>query len=305
VLDWYDDNQGRAYPFLAGTTQAVDAPADSVTQLPHTTIEDFGCTVGLGGEFAIEHLVFLHTVSRQSGVLYFDFRSDAPGLEDFKLLFRRNETDGIHALEYVDATPLSSIDGCPDPARWQGFLVTGDLTSLLELLDDGETWTATDGQVAVEPRTITNLSKAFVRNISLANQTRTRATSPDGCPPLVWPTAEDYYVQARCLAGEARLLVGYNLALLTDRFNNRLTLAAKQAQGAGEPCQEVERYVGEVPPEDRTLLDGSLRCNEVLRNLAGLSGKTLAMVGGPGVSVSYEPGDHKIILDGDLAGLVR
>lgn len=303
MLNWYDDNQGRAYPFLADTTGRSDAAPD-VLAIPNETVEDFGCTVGVSSDFQSTDKVYLKSLRRNGDLLTFDFRSDAAGLLQYRLVFRRRIDDPPHTVEFVGASQTAPTVDCPDPSRWQGFLVTGHLQPLADLLADGQEWTGT-GETAVEPRTITNLSKAFVRSFSLANQTRTRATEPVGCPPLSWSSAQRYYVQAECLTGPARLLAGYNVGLLTDDFNRKLTITAKKGEGAGEPCSEVPRYVGEAPPPGRTLLDGSLRCSEVVRSFAGLSGKTIEITGGPGISVSFDPVQHKIILNGDGAGVVR
>src|SRR4249920_1936040 len=99
---WYNDNAARSYPLVP----FADTPPWTVVQVfpPMDTLVDFGCLVGLDAEFdSGQHSVYLHEVRRAGNTFAFDFRSKAPGLAEYALIFSRSLADPEYATDYAEA----------------------------------------------------------------------------------------------------------------------------------------------------------------------------------------------------------
>ena len=312
TVAWHDANEMRAFPLLEDQYGYLYVSgAKRLRHLPLSAVVDFGALLGLDTEFQDGvHSVYLSQVAHQDGEFLFDFRSDAPGLTESVLRFARDvaaapfETEHAESLDGPAGSSSSSSSalGCdPDPL-WSGFLVTGDLSPLVDLLAEGEEL-ATDS-LLVEPATLQNLTRAYVRSLNVANQDRTRATSPAGCPELEWLHAVGGLVaQERCIQGPVRLKAGHNFLLRQNVREGAIELAVAIGAGLGPPCEEATLFAGELPPMGRQTLDGALRCDEVLRSINGLGGRQLQLLAGPGVQLVADPENHRLTVDVDMAGL--
>lgn len=302
-----DENAGRSYPFLAGTVGQPEPGPDpgSALYLPDSAILDFGALLGLNAGFVEdEHIVYLAAVRRQDDQFEFEFRSTAPGLSQEPLIFCRNLEDPRHAVEYADSVDQSSDDDsdepgdCQEEPGWSGYLVTGDLTDLADLLSSGQELTGTATQ-QVEPALLRNLAGSYVRAINAANGERTRVTAREGCREPCWPFAPaDLYVVGRCLQGNVRFEAGYNCSIRVQ--DDLLEFSAGIGLGAGEPCEEVPIFPAEAPPTNSELLTGGNTCDEGIRSINGIGGRLLQIVAGRGVTVTPVPADNSIEINVDF-----
>ena len=293
---FYDENRGRGYPLLAGVV-GQDAPSvnpGEARYLPLETLIDFGCVMGLDSEFVEdEHSAFLYRVSRTGDIFTFEFRTTAPGIAGSSLTFQRHLAAASYSVEYVDdensENSADSDSPCPGDPGWTGFLVTGDLAPLAEVLTSGNSLLGGE-DYRVEPGLIRSLVSSYVRSVSVANGDRTRAESAAGCKPLCWPIAvADYYVQRRCLQGNLRFQEGHNSVIRADAAKNAIEFSASVGAGAGEVCDEVPVVVGEEPPIGSDLLTGGLKCNETVRSINGVGGPRVTLTAGKGVSMTVVP----------------
>src|SRR5687767_1892881 len=99
---WYNENLNRDYPFIYGETGT----------LPEWLVADFGCIMGnYAGYIEGEHTVYLSRVRRLGSLVEIEFTSDAPGLLEYVLVFRRNLDDLRYTTNYVNAVHID------DPGR--------------------------------------------------------------------------------------------------------------------------------------------------------------------------------------------
>ena len=254
--------------------------------------------------------MYLHQITRTGTTFTFDFRSDAPGLLEYALVFSRTLGDPEYATDYVAAAPLDGAQGSPEAPGllWEGFLVTGPLDSLAAALPADGALAATTGP-QVEPALIQNLGRSYVRSINLANQDRTRATPPADCPGAGAPEGDlPYIVSATGLTGDLRFVEGYNLALRQNALDNSLTFSSIQGAGAGEPCNtpetphgEVPLYPGEQPPAGSILLSGGPTCDEAINSINGLTASVIRLIPGLGTQIAPAPNDQNTLIV-DLSG---
>ena len=293
---FYNDNRNRAFPFVEGSEFVVSA-----------AIVD--CVFLLGPETGFvpgTHTVKLSSVEKTLVGIDFRFTSDAPGLAGRDIVFTRPDGSDIYVLEYADDVDVSTPEvglECPLAVSWSGYLVTGELTSLLaQLAAEGP---IISGNAVVEPALLRSLRGRIVTSVNVANVERTRYSSPEGCRELCWPfDLSPVYVQAVCVTGPLRFQEGYNASLLTNETDNAIEFNAIAGGGEGEPCELPKLFADEEPPTGRNLIDGSLGCGEVIRSINGIGGKLLSVAGGLGISVTATPESSKLIVDidtGDMA----
>lgn len=297
---WYNENANRAYPLLVQDARPPDG-----------LLVDAGFVAGPKSRFESGvHTVSLVAVRRRGSFFYLDFVSDAPELYDVTLTFTRQTTSGEYAVEFVDSGTAgfsqsseslnaSESRGLCDEPLWSGFVVTGKVSVLEELLPvDGDVFYS----ARVEPALVQNLAESYVVKFGVANGDRTRSSAPDGCDG---PAAADAVtlVNSYCVVGEVRLVAGYNATVRQALTDNSITLGAAVGAGEGEPCQPVELYPGEETAVSSTLLEGGLRCNETLRSINGMGGPQLTIVAGPGVSIVSDPENHRLTIGVTMRGL--
>lgn len=299
---WFNTNENRAYPFIAG----VDGP-------PTAAIVDAGFMPGAKSRFVTGiHTVTLIRIRRHGTFFYFDFASDAPELYGYNLTFSRQISDGDFVFESVDSgtsglSATSESDNGPngycDEPLWSGFLVTGRMAALEALLP-GDDDVAYDLGVPIEPALIQNLSATFVTKIGVVNEDRTRSTLSETCETITPASPPDaIFVNSNCVIGRVIFTAGFNANVRQSKQDNSITLGAAVGDGAGEPCDTIRLYPGETPPDGSTLLEGGLRCNETIRSINGLAGPLISLTAGNGVTVTASPATHTISINVDMQGL--
>lgn len=304
---FYSDNAHRAYPFTDVPTAAA---------IPEAAVVDFGVVAGLRALYvdAVSR-VWLYRVARAGTTVTFEFRCDAPGCEGRALLFERDLADPEYATSFAvdDVVPggvgsssssSAGADDCVDDPVLEGFLVTGRMAALADFLADGAEWTDPAAVQTVEPALVQNLARTYVRQVSLANQDRTKVDPPDGCPTSSAAGPEDRLrVNATCLTGELKVKEGYNCSVRVTRQDNSITISGQVGAGEGEACEEVPLYPGEASPDGGLLLTGGPRCDEILKSVNGVGGRVVRIQAGGGVRVVPGESPHTLIVEADLHGM--
>ncbi len=295
-VGWYDTNMGRGYPFLSDTTGVQEVggglPAElpDLSYMPNTVIVDAGFIIGPAIAFdPAEDVIYLDSVSLESGELSFVFKSTASSLSGVTWTFTRLEGDPKFATELVEA-----VSDCGVQVVTSGFLVTGDLDVFWEHLADGET---SGGEaLSIEPAVVRSLNGGALGSINLANIARTYVTAPEGCrEPCFDFEPQDVYVREECITGPIRIKDGYNNAVVQNIGDNSLQFSARVGGGRGEPCDEISLFDGETPPQGSQLLSGGHECSETIRTINGSGAKIFSLVGGPSVIVELAEGDDSQI----------
>lgn len=311
--NFYNLNRNRAFPFLKGSV-GIDTPAAgpfTMRQLPGEVIVDCGFVMGVEADYQDDiHTVYLYRIRRDGDTFFFEFASDTDSLAGVTLVFTRQLGEEDYAMEHLDLLEASggadsqSLAGYA-PQAWSGYLVTGRLSALADRLAPGASVVRGDDDAVVEPALILNLAKSYLGSVSLANQDRTRITAVEGCDELVWENTAAYFVDAYCITGAIRWQEGYNCRIQQDNEENAIILKAEVGGGEGEPCAEIPLYSGEGPPLGglSSLLTGGYRCNEVLRSINGVGGPLFTLRPGLGVSITPNPGTHRITIDVNMMGL--
>lgn len=305
---WFNSNANRAFPFVEKTVGRPGTGA--VRNLPPAAVVDAGFVMGTGAGFdPAAHAVRLARVRRDGSALYFEFETTAPAMIGSVLGFRRDVADTDYLTEDSDSETEYGLsltapdEACLEPL-WSGHLTTGDLTGLAALLADGEELAGGAGQGEVEPALVQNLSGTYVSSVNLANDDRTRAESPEGCDAVAWPVEpEPVYLAAACLRGVVAFVPGYNAVVTQADADGVITLGAEAGAGAGQPCGEVPLYPGEAPPAGTSLLSGGPACGQVLRTVNGVGGRLLGVGAGLGFQVTAVPGENRVVVDCNFAGL--
>ena len=297
-MSFFNENENRAYPFTRTVT------------LPTALVVDAGFVLGPKSRFEYaEHRVWLSAVRRAGSFFYFEFSSDAPELHAVPLVFTRHVDDDDYKTYFVDSGTLGlshssqsgstseSYDPCDEPL-WSGFITTGRLAKLTAALP-------TDGVISctetIEPARLQSLVESFVVRFGVANDDRTRATIPIACGEEETTTGQ-LFVSSACVVGDVVIAAGFNATVRQSLVDNSITVLAEIGAGDGEPCEQLPRYVGEVPPAGSSLLEGGLRCNETLRAINGIGGPQFTVLAGEGVTVTSDPSGNRLIVDVNMSG---
>ena len=315
---FYNENEGRSFPFLKDDEY-----------FPNDAVVACGFMVGPNSNYAdgtnVVKLVGIHLVGT---TIVFVFESDATSLVGKQIKFTREVTAPKYEIEFADyendpsflyeqaisvggsisdsytvdipaSLSFSSDEyGCDNADAFSGYLVTGDLANLVATLESSGNQLT--GSAVVEPALIQNLRNSYVRSINVANADRTRYTSPDGCQEQSWAVEpQPLYVGQTCVQGRIAFQEGYNVSIRQSERNNTLRFDASVGGGDGQPCAQVPVYDGEEAPAGSSFLEGGPGCGEVFHSINGAGGRHLNIIGGQGVSVSFVPGRHRVIIDVD------
>jgi hypothetical protein len=310
---FYGSNEFRAYPFIE---QAKDTPVASggPLALPDEVIVDFGCMVGPGSGYVDNSSkIWLERVFRFGDTARFVFRTTAVELLDRALFFDRKlptaseAGDPEYACEFtwsVNAEETSDTSAtaaephdCGQGPLWEGYLVTGKLDRLAEILDDGDEIVNDNTRYVVEPVTVQNMNGRYVLSLNIANSPRTR-----GFGPLDNPLDPDYpntgIIHATCLTGPVFFQAGHNCLIKVSPSDNSIQFSASKGGGSGFPCAEIPLFDGETGPSGSGLLSGGPACADLITAINGLPGPDIPVRGGIGVRIETSPGKISVRLDG-------
>lgn len=211
-----------------------------------------------------------------------------------------------------DCTPCEVCEyDVPDcsatsPPLWEGYMVSGSMDRLAASLADCK---IVQGPVPLEPALIQNLAGGHVQSVGVANATRTRVTSAEGCREICFEeeSCEADCISCGCVNGDVLFKEGYNSGIRQDDLGNTLTFSGVVGGGAGEPCAEVpiceaeKNIIANTP--GITTLSGGPTCGDVLMSINGIGSKYFYIHGGKGVNISPYPDFNRIIIDVNLQDL--
>ncbi len=309
---WYNDNQFRDYPFITrveplALTTGFDSESSGqiMLPLPSSTILDFGAIMDLDAEFdeSAGHYIYLHSVSRFSDVFTFKLRTTAPAAANHELVFHRNLTDPEFSISRDSASTIEPEElpslVCALQPCWSGFLVTGNLQDLADVIADGETLISIPALWRIEPARVQSLAQGYLRSVSLANAPRTHVTAQAGCSLDSSDSAErPVIVMTTCLSGPLNWREGFNCSIRQDVNDNAIIIGAGVGIGAGAPCEEIPLYEGEESPDGGPFLSGGPSCNEIIKSINGVSGTDVNIVAGPGFRIQPDTiNPHKLVIE--------
>lgn len=313
----YNDNSYRAYPFIQQSYLQGSAASATADSLPTAAIVDFGAIMGLYSEYqAGLHTIYLYAVRNTGSEISFEFRTTAPAASVVSLIFTRPLSPPEFVIEYVDAgaagngsSASSASLSCGTSPLWEGFLVTGNLQDLLELIPaEGDALVFTSSRWQIEPARVQSLVQTYVRSIGLANFDRTHVTPPAQCRQGSSSSSGapiPIFVQTACLTGPLKLKPGYNCDIRQDDNTNTITISAAVGDGEGIVCDEVALYGGETPPADSTVLTGGPTCFNIVKTINGVGGSTVQLIGGSGVQITPDDEDpNGLLINVDLNNFV-
>lgn len=293
---FYNDNEYRAYPFVFRTS--YPGPA-----LPDSAVVDAGLIMGLDSQYdPAEHSVWLASIARVGSALTFTFASDAPGAAVAPLAFTCAVTADEWLSVFGESAPLSEISATCDPAPvWEGFLVVGQLTALLEQVTDGTTVTYPAKTRVLEPGRVQSLLKGYLRSVNLGNFPRVRALPAPECDDD-GEGDNSIVVNATCMQGNLRFKEGYNCRIRQVDRSNELRISAERNAGdmnVSELCAhggELPHYTDEPFDETTGFFGGGPACNQVISSINGIKGPNVSLVAGTGVTVTTNSQDKTITL---------
>ena len=287
---FYNDNEYRAYPFI------YQAPAANEL-LPTSAIVDAGIVLRLSAlpATATTYTVWLDNIARISAGFFFTFKYNSnvapePGTTLLPLTFFRHDT----ADDWVIAYEESASTACLEDPVWSGFLVTGPLTDLREVLAIGATITFLPTTHVLEPARIQNLQRGYLRSISIGNYDHMRVPLCNDSSELPAERAIVFDESFRCLHGDIRFKEGYNCRITQSNRTNTIDVTAIYGAGA-KPTDELCDHGGELPftsaeatQPATDFFSGGPKCSELITTINGLAGPTVTLVSGTGVDIVTE-----------------
>jgi hypothetical protein len=325
---FYNDNEYRVYPFIDQPAVLTALPIN----LPHSAIVDVGFIMGLDCEFddAI-NTVYLARVQNIDSVLRFTF-----AIGNYQNGKTITFTRPLPATEWLMDRAASAVDtseACASEPVWEGFLVTGDLTELADLLALHSNdilfapFTQNNKTIfpyQVEPARIQNLNKAYLRSISIGNFGRTTVPTCDGVTAAGTPNSDPTKVEVskRCMTGPLLFKEGYNCRISQNTRTNTITITGEK--NAGAPADEALCLgAGEVPftpdhPKDADgkfigpdiynyekpdgsyvsksskFLSGGWACNDLIFTINGVGGPNVNLIGGQYIQISGDAGTNTL-----------
>ena len=307
-LQFYNDNAAIRYPFVDDGPLLMTHSVSGSVELSNSSVVDFTCITGVDFDFNTAnslHRVYLSQISRSGDSFTFTFAFNATSLISYTLTFVVSASAGEFTRIYSSASASTAATLPPnetcDYLYAEGWLTVGDLTALAALVSSGQTLTRADGSVWVEPSRTQSLYNAFARSVNIANEPRTRA--PDNCPSSSLSYSDSIIVNARCLDGIIKFKEGHNITINQIDTQNTLTFTAAPGSGLGVLCEELLIYPDEKTPAGSNLLSGGPACNELITGINGLSGPTVPLLAGTGISITDNPDTHTITITPTMHGL--
>lgn len=284
--NWLNQNQFRDYPFIAHSQPRA---------VPPGLIVDFGASLPF-----VLRPVWLTSISRAGDTIEFRF---ACGGTDQQLVFSRDIADPEAVTTWAEAGETA---GCDPHAEWFGFLTTGQMAAIEEILPTDGSLLFEDNDWLVEPSTVQRIDPGGVESINLANFDRTYTDGHPGCDLVEIPISNLLILGERCLTGDLEFAEGFNCLIRQSIEDSKLTFMAQTGEGAGVPCEEVPLNNEQLPISLSPYLSGGPRCEDLLRTINGVGGPHVRITGQKGVDVYQHPdNDHILVIDFTGRGAVN
>lgn len=282
--EFFSDNKYRAFPFIFGTVQQKDIVLN-VEDLSYSTLVDAGFTV-LNGIFnSADHTVYLQDILVSGSEVTFVVATDCPSITDpLNFTFNLDDRFITQFSEVVDE------DQC-DTIQWHGYLTVGQIP------DDIANLTRSSDKAIFEPTLVENLAGRHVLTLNVANSDRTRVKLPERCfQPTYSYTLNSNYVVATCLQGDLVISPGVNCS--SSQTADGIKFSAVPVSKLQTSADPISVFPGETPPTSGggSQLDGTHLCNEVLRTINGSGGPNHQIRGGPGVTITADPDNYKVLV---------
>jgi hypothetical protein len=331
----YFDNMFRAYPFI-DTSVGMALPDDAIV--------DFKCFINSeAGFLASTHKVWLYSVKRTQTHIVFSFACDAAALSDKVLSFHIPAASEEISYAFSELHPISNA--CVNPQSssseglglvqsssstsepyatasehviWDGFIVVGNLTSLLESMEINDCMTDPEGYTKVEPALVVDLQGTMVRFVNIANKLPTTTTAAEGCSDGL-EQSYDIITYHRNITGDIKFINGYSCNVALSTPDNSVVFTATVDDAVkGQFCGHEEltqiKYKSElIPgikfgddhtiPGDSLLYSGGPLCRDTLKSINGVGGKRLWILAGRGIALTEDQENYLISISATLSGL--
>lgn len=284
--DFLNENDLRFYPFVDTADFSF-----SVGTLPRQGLTDAGFMLGLDSGFEADvHGVALYAVRVTASSTEFDFRSDAPGMANYRWLFRFPDDAAFGSSARVDAEHISTEVG--DSDRGWGFLTVGSLYAVRAL---GPGLYSLITPPSVEAALVQSLVDTFARSINLANDARR-------CPAVCCPSSsssssgltDTTFLEFAGLTGDIRFKEGINTFIQVNEIDNAIDIEGIIGAGAGAACEDII-----IDENGFQRGEDCVDCSALAKSINGrtTSNGKLRLIGGPGITLTSFPGINLISVD--------
>lgn len=268
--EFYNLNANITYPFVTTSTDTFNFVTGR--KMPNDLVVDCGFNIGPRLAYDPEvGAVYLSRVRRTGDELYLTFNV-RPGNKE--IIFIRNKD-----AEFGETT-YTTFDG--GPLYGVGFLVTGNVRPMYDMLDPGqEDWLMSYSvpghletyEATVEPALVISNKGQVALSVSVGNMIRLSDGPCDGCgsyPPVIDDKTVKLQSAAGFMVGRIKFRGGYNVAATISPASNALSLSAVVGEGFGEVCSaDPIRYVGDTPETGSRCKDFIFTINGITPNAAG------------------------------------
>lgn len=291
---FYNDNEYRAYPFVANADVAVGDLKAAV----YRAVVDAGFVLGVEGgkESAQSTLVgfrvWLSRVSRAADVFTFVFKTTSVTAQ---LVFATTtQTTEWHTLHAESASGVTDDQPCATAPLWSGYLVIGTISDLAAVIPAGTVLDFEYGAYEIEPARIQNIAGTYLNSISVGNFDRVRIPpcDSDSSPASLRAVK----TAAECLRGPIKFKEGYNCQITQTNRENSLTFSAGLDFGAikdAEYCLnggEIPLYVDEAKPAGSVFYSGGPACKDLIFTINGVGGSSVSLTAGNGITINTADG---------------
>jgi hypothetical protein len=296
---FYNDNEYRAYPFVANADVAVSDLKAAV----YRAVVDAGFVLGVEGgkESAQSALVgfrvWLSRISRAGAVFTFVFNTTSVTAQ---LVFTTTaQTNEWHTLHADSVNGVTEDQPCADAPLWSGYLVIGTISDLAAVMPAGAALDFEYGAYEIEPTRIQNIAGTYLNSISVGNFDRVRIPPCDSeSSPASLRAVK---TAAECLRGPIKFKEGYNCQITQTSRENSLTFSAGLDFGAVKDATycanggEIPLYVDEPMPEGSVFYSGGPACKDLIFTINGVGGSSISFIAGNGITINTT--DNKIAIN--------
>jgi hypothetical protein len=286
VIAWYNENQYRDWPFVAGSTVPRDLIVDAGIS---TNVGQVGDRSSLALIFRVNNTITLNYLVSN---IFLRFTVDATTVRDFDVVWS----------DSVGTTAPTTDQRCLTGSVIAGFIVLGSAATLLRLVPaDGANYAP---DAALEPAVVDTLVERGVNSISLFNQIRPNSIIAERCSSTIYRRPVDAQftladgrtlapasLNGQCIRGDAQFYAGHSCELSQSDNLKTITISASDSSIEGPACTDVALTQAEIDIlANGGVIGGLQRCKDTVRSLNGAIGPHIKIRGENGVKVVTTPG---------------
>lgn len=280
MIAWYNENQLRDWPFVAGS------------DIPREIVADMGLTSNANGDGTSGCL--LNLVERLTSAVRLTFRIHAGLTVTFTI---PDGTPEYSTIWSDRPNPVAAFDTCATPESVVGFLVLGSLPSLHALVPSvGSRYETLN---YLEPAVVDLIETRHVQSISLGNASRRLSPAFAQCDAEPYTRPANYRIPARngdgytsvamdfeCIRGDISLKPGYSCDIAQSDSAKSFTISAVEDADMGVACEEIALDATEqaILASGQTI-SGLQNCSDIVKAINGVGGPHLVIKGRNGVEV--------------------